>query len=63
MGNTKSFARNSIQFADRIRKESAIDGDLMVSFDAVSLFTKVPLSDALQSISTLLCHDKTRETD
>ena len=32
----------------------------MVSFD-VSLFTKVPLDDALQSISTLLHNDKKLE--
>ena len=30
----------------------------MVSFDIVSLFTRVPLDAALQSISTLLSNDK-----
>ena len=33
----------------------------MVSFDVVSLFTKVPLDDALQSISTLLFNDEKLE--
>ena len=33
----------------------------MVSFDVVSLFTKVPLDDALQSILTLLFNDEKLE--
>ena len=44
-GKTESFVA---EIADKIRKESANEGDLMVSFDVVSLNTKVALDDALQ---------------
>ena len=36
-GKTESFVA---EFADKIRKEPANEGELMVTFDVVSLFTK-----------------------
>ena len=60
-GKTESFVKNSAEFAERIRKEPVKEGDLMVSFDITSLFTNVPVDDALQSISFLLSNDDTLE--
>ena len=60
-GRTNSFVKNSAEFAQRIRNEMVNEGDLMVSFDVVSLFTNMPVDDALRSISTLLSNDDTLE--
>ena len=60
-GRTDSFVKNSAEFAQRIRNEMVNEGDLMVSFDVVSLFTNMPVDDALRSISTLLSNDDTLE--
>ena len=42
-------------------KGTTIGNDIMVSFDVVNLFTKVPITEALETISTLLSQDDSLE--
>ena len=46
MGNTEHHVKNSDQFAALIQDLTLQPDDIMVSFDVVSLFTNVPISDA-----------------
>ena len=59
-GRTDSYVKNSLEFAQRVR-EIETQGEMMISFDVVSLFTKVPVDDTLQAIFTLLTQDETLE--
>ena len=50
VGNVDSFVRDSNHFVDFLRDAKCEYGDILVSFDIVSLFTKVPISDAIEII-------------
>jgi hypothetical protein len=56
-----TFIKNSAEFAEDIRKMLVEEETSMVSFDVVSLFTKVPLNEALGCISDLLAKDESLE--
>ena len=43
VGKTTSFVKNSAEFARFIRQHTIQKGEVMVSFDVVSLFTKIPV--------------------
>ena len=58
-GNTETHVKNSEAFVEVIRKEPVRRGEWMISFGVVSLFTKVPVDEALQVISSLLTNDDT----
>ena len=58
---TGTHVKNSAEFAQKIREVELMEGDVMISFDVVSLFTKVPIDGALQVISTLLAQDDSLE--
>ena len=60
-GRTGTHVKNSAEFAQKIREVELMEGDMMISFDVVSLFTKVPIDGALQVISTLLAQDDSLE--
>ncbi|MCG8625935.1 MAG: hypothetical protein MJE68_28555 [Proteobacteria bacterium] len=52
--------KTSAEIAEKIRSLTTTDGaTTMVSFDVVSLFTRVPLDDALEHLSNLLASDNT----
>ena len=51
--------KNSTDFAQRISQLSLRESDIMASFDIVSLFTRIPVDEALQVIRELLLRDET----
>ena len=60
-GHTESYIKNSQEFAQRIHGTPLDEDDKMISFDVVSLFTKVSVSEAVEVISFRLAEDDTHE--
>ena len=60
-GKTDTFVKNSSHFADMVKNIDLHQEDTLISFDVTSLFTKVPIEEALQVISTRLTQDDTLE--
>ena len=56
-GKTSSFIRNSADFCEQLREVTIDDDELMVSFDVRSLYTSIPIKEALQVIETKLNED------
>ena len=56
-GYSNSFVKNSAEFAQEVRDMELGEEDVLLSFDVVSLFTRVPVDEALEVIAQRLQHD------
>lgn len=56
-GNTDSYIRDSCDFVNKIKSLRLCEGDILVSFDVVSLFTKVPVDGVLEILRDKLPTD------
>jgi hypothetical protein len=50
VGHTNSFIKDSNDFIKIIKNEKIRTQDTLISFDVVSLFTKIPLDEAIQIV-------------
>ena len=58
-GNSTHVVRNSKSFVDRIRNVETLPQDRLVSFDVTSLFTQVPVDEAIRVVEEKLSMDET----
>lgn len=52
-----SLVRNSKDFIEKIQNITLEEDDILVSFDVVSLFTKIPMNETLELVKNLLPND------
>ena len=59
VGNTEHHVHNSLEFAQFINKQTIEKNEVLVSFDVVSLFTKIPTDLTIQAAHKRLLDDTT----
>lgn len=55
VGKSDSFVKDSCHFVQFIKGNFVDSDDILVSFDVVSLFTKVPIPDSIQIVKCQVC--------
>ena len=63
MGHTSSYIKDSAHFIEGFKDLRLDNNDLLVSFDVVSLYTKVPNDDAISIIKDITNYDTTKLID
>lgn len=63
VGNTDSFIKDSNDFVKLIKNERVDKDDILVSFDVVSLFTKIPLDEFVHVIKVVTDPETTKLAD
>ena len=53
VGHTKSFVKDSASFIDDLKRIKLEPEDILVSFDVVSLYTCIPINEAMAVINRL----------
>ena len=61
VGKTEQHAANSQELVKEMTKISIDEGESFMSYDVVSLFTKIPIKDACVVIRKRLENDKTQK--
>ncbi|XP_018576317.1 uncharacterized protein LOC108914886, partial [Anoplophora glabripennis] len=62
VGRTEHHVKNAGVFIDRIRGIALQPGDILVSFDVTSLFTKIPVDEALEELHRRLVAEEKDES-
>lgn len=60
VGRTDSFVKDSGSFVKELKDVKSDPRDLLVSFDVVSLYTQIPIQEAIYVISQITDHDTTK---
>jgi len=58
--HTSSFIRDSTKMVEQMKNVRLEEDDLLLSFDVVSLFTKIPVEYAIKVISEITYEDTTK---
>ncbi|KAJ4451782.1 hypothetical protein ANN_03254 [Periplaneta americana] len=57
VGKTSSYIKDSSHFIEKIQTLRTQPGDIMVSFDVVSLFTRVPIKETIELLKNIFPED------
>ena len=58
-GNTCSFIKNSMVLVDWVKNLGTKNEDILVNFDIVSLYTKIPMDEAIEVIKNITKNETT----
>ena len=58
VGHTKHHVKNSSEFADKIKNLEVPPGQKLVSYDVTSLFTSIPVAEAIKTVRAKLEQDE-----